>query len=114
MLSIDFFELLRRVLGVLLVVEKEKPLVIKLVGRLVGNDDVLVEGAAAAERRDDDRERRHTRQRASGRCETVAREAPTHGAEDPVPLVSVCVATQPEAAVPPAAKSPTTHILNKK
>ena len=57
MLAVDFLELLGRALGVLLLVEKEEALVVELVGRLVGIDDVLVEHAAGAERNGDQQQR---------------------------------------------------------
>ncbi len=47
MLAVDFLELLGGVLGALLLVQKEETLVVELVGRLIGDDRVLLERAEA-------------------------------------------------------------------
>ena len=44
MLAVDFLELLRRVFGVLLLVEKIEAFVVELVGRLVGQHLSLLKG----------------------------------------------------------------------
>jgi hypothetical protein len=63
-LAIHFVELLRRTLVFLLVVEQEKPLVVELVGGIVGDAVVvLVEYAAADQRRGEERQRNKSGQR---------------------------------------------------
>ena len=65
MLAVDFLELLDRVLGVLLRVEKVEALVVEPVGRLVGRRVVLfaenVEAAAGAEARGHRSDSQHAR-----------------------------------------------------
>ena len=57
MLAIDLFKLLRRVLGVLLAVQKVEPLVVELVGGLLGRNGFgLVEQATGSKRQRHQRE----------------------------------------------------------
>ena len=83
MLAVDLLELLGRVLGILLAVQKIEALVVELVGRLVGNDRILVEQAAGAERNRHKGERREPRDtRAPPSMLLIVIATPIHGSDE--------------------------------
>src|SRR4051812_46875996 len=75
MLTVDFLELLGRFLRVFLLVEKEQPLVIEPVRRLVGRNIVLFEEIKAAASAKAEREQRHG-QSAAQATASGARKSP--------------------------------------
>jgi hypothetical protein len=80
-LTVDLFEFFRRLLGILLAVQKVKTFVVELVRRLV-RDDLFVEQAAGAERPGEQYQRGEPGERTHARCRPVDR-APAHCADDP-------------------------------